>query len=88
MARVVDVGSVVLTSDLWGTQGSSNVSRAKTQRAPMSPKTKGRMRFGRRFLLALRVLTLVAAAGSLFCAIVIQSLGTGIIWIMRVGVSI
>lgn len=61
--------------------------RAKADWAPMSPKTKGRVWFGRRVQLALRVLALLGAAGSLFCAIVIQSLGTGVIWIMRVGVS-
>lgn len=78
----------MLTSGLYGIQVSQNVPRVKTELAPMSPKTKGRVRFGRRFQLALRVLALLGAAGSLFCAIVIQSLGTGIIWIMRVGVSI
>lgn len=53
----------------------------------MSPKTKGRVLFGRRIQLGLRVLTLLGAAGSLFCAIVIQNLATSLIWIIRVGVS-
>lgn len=53
----------------------------------MSPKTKGCVLFGRRLQLGLRVLTLLGAAGSLFCSIVIKNVPASIVWIIRVGVS-
>lgn len=52
----------------------------------MSHGTKGRVSFGRAFLLVLRVLALLGALGSLFCAIVIKG-SAAIVWIIRVGVS-
>ena len=45
------------------------------------------MLFGRRLQLGLRVLTLLGAAGSLFCSIVIKNVPASIVWIIRVGVS-
>lgn len=53
----------------------------------MSPKTKGRVKYGRKIQLGLRVLALLGAIGSLFCAVVIKG-AAAIIWIIRVGVSI
>jgi hypothetical protein len=53
----------------------------------MSPRTKGKVFYGRRVQLGLRVLALIGALGSLFCAIVIKGVATSIIWIVRVGVS-
>lgn len=53
----------------------------------MSPKTKGRVLHGRRIQQGLRVLALLGAIGSLFCAIIIQNLPASIVWIIRVGVS-
>ncbi|RMJ23577.1 hypothetical protein PHISP_05560 [Aspergillus sp. HF37] len=51
---------------------------------PMSPRTKGRVKHGRSILLCLRVLALVGAVGSLFCAVVIKG-HAAITWIIRVG---
>jgi hypothetical protein len=53
----------------------------------MSPSTKGRVFYGRKVQLGLRVLALLGALGSLFCAIVIRSVAITIIWVVRVGVS-
>lgn len=53
----------------------------------MSPKTKGRVVYGRKVQLALRVLALAGAIGSLFCSIVIKNAAVTVIWIVRVGVS-
>lgn len=53
----------------------------------MSPRTKGQVLYGRRIQLALRVLALVGALGSLFCSIIITGLSAAIVWIIRVGVS-
>lgn len=74
-----------LTSDTM--QAYPNVSRARSQWAPMSPKTKGWVLNGRRVQLGLRVLALLGAIGALFCAIIITSLPASIVWIVRVGVS-
>lgn len=51
----------------------------------MSPSTKGRVFYGRKVQLGLRVLALLGALGSLFCAIVIKNVAVTIIWIVRVG---
>jgi hypothetical protein len=53
----------------------------------MSPHTKNRVNYARRTQLALRVLTLLGALGSLFCSIVINNVATTVIWIIRAGVS-
>jgi hypothetical protein len=53
----------------------------------MSPSTKGRVFYGRKVQLGLRVLALLGALGSLFCAIVIRNVAITIIWVVRVGVS-
>lgn len=54
----------------------------------MSRKTKPRVILGRKIQLGLRVLTLLGALGSLFCAIVIKNAAVSVIWIVRVGVSV
>lgn len=53
----------------------------------MSPRTKQKVLYGRKVQLGLRVLALVGAIGSLFCAVVIKNAEASIIWIVRVGVS-
>lgn len=53
----------------------------------MSPKTKGRVVYGRKVQLGLRILALAGAIGSLFCSIVIKNAAITVIWIVRVGVS-
>jgi hypothetical protein len=54
----------------------------------MSHKTKDRVKYARSTQLALRVLTLLGALGSLFCSIVIKGAAVTVIWIIRAGVSI
>ncbi|KAI9934952.1 hypothetical protein ASPWEDRAFT_175672 [Aspergillus wentii DTO 134E9] len=63
----------------------SLVQNGKTRWTPMSPKTKGRVFHGRKGQLALRVLALLGALGSLFCAIVVKNVAATIVWIIRVG---
>ena len=53
----------------------------------MSPRTKPKVFYGRKIQLGLRILSLIGALGSLFCAIVIKNVAVSIIWIIRVGVS-
>ena len=53
----------------------------------MSPKTKGRVKFTRFSLLALRVFALLGALASLFCGIVIKNARKDVIWIVRMAVS-
>jgi hypothetical protein len=53
----------------------------------MSPYTKNRVIYGRKAQLGLRILQLIGALGSLFCAIVIKNAAATVIWIVRVGVS-
>ncbi|KAJ5463898.1 hypothetical protein N7475_007033 [Penicillium sp. IBT 31633x] len=65
--------------DTWG---SFNTISSFT---PMSHKTKDRVKYARWTQLALRVLTLLGALGSLFCSIVIKGAAVTIIWIIRVG---
>jgi len=53
----------------------------------MNPNTKNRVKYTRGTQLGLRVLTLLAALGSLFCSIVIKNASAAIIWVIRAGVS-
>ncbi|KAI2789247.1 hypothetical protein POX_e07277 [Penicillium oxalicum] len=57
---------------------------------PMSPRTKNAIVYTRRVQLALRIITLLGALGSLFCSIVMTNVAATIIWILRVapGVAI
>ncbi|PKX99057.1 uncharacterized protein P174DRAFT_447613 [Aspergillus novofumigatus IBT 16806] len=63
----------------------SNFPDGASRWTPMSPSTKGRVFYGRKVQLGLRVLALLGALGSLFCAIVIKNVAITIIWIVRVG---
>ncbi|KAJ5394611.1 uncharacterized protein N7487_012252 [Penicillium crustosum] len=65
--------------DTWG---SFNTASSFT---PMSHKTKDRVKYARSTQLALRVLTLLGALGSLFCSIVIKGAAVTVIWIIRAG---
>ncbi|KAJ5363475.1 uncharacterized protein N7496_009188 [Penicillium cataractarum] len=65
--------------DSWGSLDP------KSTWTPMSPHTKNRVNYARRTQLALRVLTLLGALGSLFCSIVINNVATTVIWIIRAG---
>ncbi|CAI7602997.1 unnamed protein product [Penicillium glandicola] len=65
--------------DTWG---SFNTASSFT---PLSDKTKDRVKYARSTQLALRVLTLLGALGSLFCSIVIKGAAVTIIWIIRAG---
>ncbi|GLA46089.1 hypothetical protein CBS63078_2609 [Aspergillus niger] len=65
-----------------------NTPSAKPRWTPMSPKTKGRVVYGRKVQLALRVLALAGAIGSLFCSIVIKNAAVTVIWIVRVGPAV
>ncbi|KAI3132417.1 hypothetical protein CBS147326_5308 [Penicillium roqueforti] len=65
--------------DTWG---SFNTVSSFT---PMSYKTKNRVKYARGSQLALRVLSLLGALGSLFCSIVIKGAAVTVIWIIRVG---
>ncbi|KAL4910081.1 hypothetical protein BDW74DRAFT_48020 [Aspergillus multicolor] len=66
----------------------SNIPDGRSRWTPMSPRTKPKVFYGRRIQLGLRVLALLGALGSLFCAIVIKNVATSIIWIIRVGPAI
>ncbi|GFF22506.1 hypothetical protein IFM61606_08516 [Aspergillus udagawae] len=63
----------------------SNFPDGVSRWTPMSPSTKGRVFYGRSVQLGLRVLALLGALGSLFCAIIIKNVAVSIIWIIRVG---
>ncbi|KAF7125767.1 hypothetical protein CNMCM5793_002060 [Aspergillus hiratsukae] len=63
----------------------SNLPDGVSRWTPMSPSTKGRVLYGRKVQLGLRLLALLGALGSLFCAIVIKNVAVSIIWIIRVG---
>ncbi|PYH94615.1 hypothetical protein BO71DRAFT_440905 [Aspergillus ellipticus CBS 707.79] len=65
-----------------------NLPEGKSRWTPMSPKTKGRVIYGRKVQLGLRVLSLVGAIGSLFCSIVIKNAAETVIWIVRVGPAV
>ncbi|KAL2872769.1 uncharacterized protein BJX67DRAFT_369299 [Aspergillus lucknowensis] len=66
----------------------SNTLNGRPRWTPMSPRTKGKVFYGRRTQLGLRVLELIGALGSLFCAIVVKNIAATIVWIVRVGPSI
>ncbi|EAW14116.1 uncharacterized protein ACLA_071490 [Aspergillus clavatus NRRL 1] len=63
----------------------SNFPDGVTRWAPMSPRTKSKVFYGRRIQLGLRVLALLGALGALFCGIVIKNIAVTIIWIIRAG---
>ncbi|RAH59559.1 hypothetical protein BO85DRAFT_416791 [Aspergillus piperis CBS 112811] len=65
-----------------------NTPSAKPRWKPMSPKTKGRVVYGRKVQLGLRILALAGAIGSLFCSIVIKNAAITVIWIVRVGPAV
>ncbi|KAL3474989.1 hypothetical protein BJX99DRAFT_230697 [Aspergillus californicus] len=65
-----------------------NIPDGRSQWTPMSPRTKGKVFWGRKVQLALRVFALMGALGSLFCSIVISNAATTIIWIIRVGPAV
>lgn len=54
----------------------------------MHPRTKSSVIHGRQVQLGLRILSLLGALGSLFCAIVIKNVAVTMVWIVRVAVSI
>lgn len=62
----------------------SYLSDSKSKWTPMSPRTKGRVKYARLTQLIFRVLALLGALGSLFCGIVIKNASTVVIWIMRI----
>ncbi|KAL4803553.1 hypothetical protein BDV18DRAFT_145014 [Aspergillus unguis] len=62
-----------------------NFPDSRSTWTPMSPRTKPKVLYGRRIQLGLRILELVGALGSLFCAVVIKNVAASIIWIVRVG---
>lgn len=53
----------------------------------MSPRTKAKVFYGRKVQLGFRVLALLGALGSLFCAIVVKTVPVVMVWIIRVAVS-
>ncbi|KAI9373850.1 hypothetical protein BJX61DRAFT_500996 [Aspergillus egyptiacus] len=61
-----------------------NIPDGRSRWTPMSPRTKSKVFYGRRVQLGLRILTLIGALGSLFCAIVIKNVASSIVWIVRV----
>ncbi|KAL4760190.1 uncharacterized protein BDW70DRAFT_71971 [Aspergillus foveolatus] len=65
-----------------------NLPDGRSQWTPMSPRTKPKVFYGRKIQLGLRVLSLIGALGSLFCAIVIKNVAVSIIWIIRVGPAV
>ncbi|RAK96251.1 uncharacterized protein BO80DRAFT_468732 [Aspergillus ibericus CBS 121593] len=74
--------------DLNSHSDSGNITDSKPRWTPMSPKTKGRVVYGRKVQLGLRVLALIGALGSLFCSIVIKNAAATVIWIVRVGPAV
>ncbi|KAF9893664.1 hypothetical protein FE257_009832 [Aspergillus nanangensis] len=68
----------------------SNIPDGSSRWTPMSPRTKGKVVYGRKIQLGLRVLALIGALGSLFCAIIVKNVPATIVWIIRVapGVAI
>ncbi|KAL4870143.1 hypothetical protein BDV12DRAFT_166667 [Aspergillus spectabilis] len=66
----------------------SNIPDGRSRWTPMSPRTKGKVIYGRTLQLGLRVLELTGAMGSLFCAIVIKNVAATIVWIVRVGPAV
>ncbi|KAJ6155307.1 hypothetical protein N7470_005873 [Penicillium chermesinum] len=66
--------------DTWG-----SLDQKRQHYKPMSPKTKTWVKGLRGSQLGLRIITLLGALASLFCAIVIKNAATSTIWIMRAG---
>ncbi|KAH8424796.1 uncharacterized protein LDX57_002539 [Aspergillus melleus] len=66
----------------------NNIPDGKSRWTPMSRKTKPRIILARKVQLGLRVLMLLGALGSLFCAIVIKNAAVSVIWIVRVGPAV
>ncbi|OJJ47156.1 hypothetical protein ASPZODRAFT_132109 [Penicilliopsis zonata CBS 506.65] len=66
----------------------SSAPDIKPQWEPMSPSTKGRVKYGRLVQLVLRLAQLLGALGSLFCVIVITNVQTTVSWIIRVGPAV
>ncbi|KAL2833052.1 hypothetical protein BDW59DRAFT_139102 [Aspergillus cavernicola] len=66
----------------------SNIPDGRSRWTPMSPRTKDKVIYGRLVQLGLRILSLLGALGSLFCAIIIKNAATTIIWIVRVGPAV
>ncbi|KAL4780794.1 hypothetical protein BJX76DRAFT_337027 [Aspergillus varians] len=66
----------------------SNIPDGHALWIPMSPRTNAKVFYGRRIQLGLRILSLIGALGSLFCAIVITKATTPIVWIIRVGPAV
>ncbi|KKK23947.1 hypothetical protein P175DRAFT_0503054 [Aspergillus ochraceoroseus IBT 24754] len=66
----------------------SNIPDGKSRWTPMGPRTRTKVFWGRKIQLGLRVLALLGALGSLFCAIVIKNVPSRIIWIVRAGPSV
>ncbi|KAL5340778.1 hypothetical protein BJX70DRAFT_94169 [Aspergillus crustosus] len=66
----------------------SNIPDGRSRWTPMSPRTKGKVIYGRKIQLGLRILELTGALGSLFCAIVIKNIAATIVWIVRVGPAV
>ncbi|KAJ5123849.1 uncharacterized protein N7515_007674 [Penicillium bovifimosum] len=75
-------GPLVVLNRHPDTWGSFNTASSFT---PMSDKTKDRVKYSRATQLALRVITLLGALGSLFCSIVIKGAAVTVIWIIRAG---
>ncbi|KAB8278558.1 hypothetical protein BDV30DRAFT_203216 [Aspergillus minisclerotigenes] len=65
-----------------------NIPGGKSKWTPMHPNTKNRVIYGRKVQLGLRILQLIGALGSLFCAIVIKNAAAALIWIVRVGPAV
>ncbi|KAJ5554760.1 hypothetical protein N7461_003230 [Penicillium sp. DV-2018c] len=81
-AKAQQKGPLVSLNRHPDTWGYFNTASSFT---PMSDKTKGRVKYSRATQLALRVVTLLGALGSLFCSIVIKGAAVTVIWIIRAG---
>ncbi|EEP81560.1 predicted protein [Uncinocarpus reesii 1704] len=60
------------------------IANARGNIKSMSPQTKRRVNYARRFQLALRALTLIGALGLLFCVICIKGTTVTLAWMIRV----
>ncbi|GES57153.1 hypothetical protein ATEIFO6365_0001044000 [Aspergillus terreus] len=65
-----------------------NIPDGKSRWTPMSPRTKAKVFYGRKVQLGFRVLALLGALGSLFCAIVVKNVPAVMVWIIRVAVTV
>ncbi|PKY01680.1 hypothetical protein P168DRAFT_312773 [Aspergillus campestris IBT 28561] len=66
----------------------SNIPNGKSRWTPMHPRTKSSVIHGRQIQLGLRILALLGALGSLFCAIVIKNVAVTMVWIVRVAPAV